>query len=84
MAVQAVLALHRSLKKVNNRLEFRLGASEIRSKLFLALTEKTLNQEPKKLWFCYFGIKVFHLTKKSGDLIFRSGTDRSKIRETAS
>ena len=55
MAVHAILALYRSLKKS--------PASEIRSKLFFALTEKTLNQEPTKLWFCYFGMKAFHLTK---------------------
>ena len=84
MAVQFVLALHRSLKKGNNRLDFRSRASKIGSKLFLALAEKTLSQEPKRLWFCYFGMKVFHLKKKSGDLIFRSGTDWSKIRETPS
>ena len=50
-------------KTVNNRVDFRSRASKIRTKLFLALAEKTLSQEPKRLWFCYFGMKAFHLTK---------------------
>ena len=72
------------LKKVNNRLDFRSRASKIRSKLFLALAEKNLKPRTKKIVVLLLWHEGLSPHKKSGDLIFRSGTDRSKIRETPS
>ena len=84
MAVQFVLALHRSLKKGKQLSRFSVAREQTSVKIIFSSSGKNLKPRNKKIVVLLLWHEGLSPDKKSGDLIFRSGTDRSKIRETPS
>ena len=81
MAVQFVLALHRSLKKGKQSSWFSVAREQNSVKIIFSSSGKNLKPRTKKIVVLLLWHEGLSPHKKSGDLIFRSGTDRSKIRE---